>query len=415
LIPAHKRAIYFDAYLQYIGARSRPNFQGKRTVEVGFSQKDAFVNGFVKFQKEKAGAEPRFIAGRNTLAVLIEKTHITEIEHKYYDLHPFFNYRTCLKEMTNYQVAGILSHNFSRFGHFISWDFSRFDRSIDAYFIRSFQRFISSIYEGRIHPDYLEFCKGQIFNKITSRVGVKAETYGRVMSGDASTSLKNVFICELLFRSCFDHYGWDDTQIVYNNNGDDAVTFATQLFHEENKTKIEQYFARFHMQLRADIVSNLFQELSFCQAKPVRTSLSTDSNPQGWCMVRDPWKVLLTGLTTPNFSDSEKAARNYVSQVGIALATTEQGTPVLSAYSSFLKRITKTKHNAKPDRYFFPRNDGWYWRLKNTDLSIQRSEITETARVDFALAYNISTYQQQVLENYFNTANVEFAFSKTKM
>lgn len=398
LLPKAKYKMYTTEYRKLMGRlRRKDGYLG-----TGLRPVDCVVNGFVKFQKEKIDAVPRFIAGRNPMAVLVEKCFIGEWEHKYYEEHPFFPYRTCVKEKTPLEKANLIVQYYNEVPDcvILGADFSRFESGVLQFDIQLFHYFIELLYgEEQITDDYRTFMYHQLHNTITSRVGVKATCEGRVMSGDASTSIKNVFIVEMLFALALLELGVDPLGVRFINDGDDCLLFVPARISDHMIKQLPEFFAPMGKKLGFDCITPCLQDVVFCQSKLIRCAQPQPHNPEGWCLVRGPDKILADSTTSPNYGDSPNAIRRYVGNVGLGLYITEHAAPISQAYGELLCRLTNFSTSWKLDRYAFSKQDSWYWRIKHSDsIKTKLPEVTQQARLDYYLAFGITPDNQIALE-----------------
>lgn len=397
LLPSDKYQMYANEYKKFTGESRRSN----GTFREGLLPEDCEVNGFVKFQKEKPTAVPRFIAGRAPLGVLTEKRHICEWEHQYYQNHPFFPYRSCVKEMTPHQKATLIYNNYMAIPNcvMVGLDFERFESGIMAEQIEDFHAFVDQLYP-QTDEHWQLFKKHQINNRIKSRCGVNALIHGHVMSGDASTSLKNVWLVERLISTYLRLTNLTDVT-RFMNDGDDCIAFVNG--RDLNVLLgLLDWVQQFGMKMSLDFQGSNFSDVVFCQCRMIRCAKPTDENPEGWCLVRPPDKILRDALTTPNYADSIESMISYISDVGLGLSICEAGCPISQAYGEMMMRGVGRKNRNLTHRRF-QKNDSWYWYVKYSDRKSTRNEqITAQARADYYLAFGYSPDLQIEIENVFS-------------
>lgn len=393
LLPSHKYKVYSRAYDCIRGIAKRPS----GLLKSGFVPEDFHVTAFVKFQKEKTGAVPRCISGRNSVGVLVEKAHIAETEHRFYSAHPLFNYRYSIKELDAYAKGALVSQLFDSIHDCVAIgaDFARFDSSVHYRWIQAFQDYIKRLYPNRL-PEYDDFCKHQINNTINSRCGVRATCKGRVMSGDASTSYKNAWICALIVRIFQQEYSLTDDVFKYIADGDDTI-FLCSPSKLSIVNQFRDFTSKFGMECKMEEPVYIKQHIELCQSRMIRCGIPSPTNPHGWCFTRNPNKVLSSSAISANFSNTYAACCAYVHNIGLATIATEKGTPVAQAFGEMLARVAPSKDNLNYKTIDY--SDGLRFRLENNDLSHRQSVITSVARDDYYLAWGYSQDLQYYLES----------------
>jgi hypothetical protein len=230
----------------------------------------------------------------------------------------------------------------------------------------------------------------QLVNKGFVRCSDGAFTYtvrGSRMSGDMNTALGNCLImCALVHRFATEH----NVSIELANNGDDC-----QLIHEASDTHIVVGFGdwcrKFGFQIKMEDVVDVFEQVEFCQARPVWTD-------RGWIMTRDPRKALSKDIilkqAAHNMPSSEyQAWLRCVAMSGLTLCT---GVPVMEAFYQCLYRHSRGGRFRAAAEFA----DSGFSRMTR-GMQMAAVPITPEARYSFWLAFGILPDAQVVLEDHF--------------
>nr|WPR18384.1 MAG: RNA-dependent RNA polymerase [Skomarfal virus 39] len=241
-------------------------------------------------------------------------------------------------------------------------DHSKFDSRVNWRLLRMEHRFYLNIF-----PDpFLEYLlKFQINNKGRSRNGLKYQCLGRRMSGDANTALGNCVINYALLRIKF-----GPLAIIYLD-GDDSVVFTEHIVNDLN-------FEDTGMVSKIQIVRH-FQEIEFCQARPVMTSL-------GWLMCREPMRALNRALW--KLGTVPKDLHNYLATIGIGEGLCSPEMPIISVISKVYRSLGG-KYKIHYSQY-----------RPDTMACVKKFLMpTHSSRVSFANAFDLDVKVQICIEN----------------
>lgn len=186
--------------------------------------------------------------------------------------------------------------------------------------------------------------------------GIRYKCEGRRMSGDANTASGNTVINYLILRRMF---GPD--AIIYVD-GDDSVVFMPR--RVEPKTEGTGF------NTKIEIVNN-FQDIEFCQAKPVMTT-------HGWVMCKNPLRAVSRASMRCGAQKLDMA--DYLFTIGVGEGYASSQMPILSALAHRYRMAGK---NGKYRHSLLP------YALKIARWANCIEQPTAVSRRSFALAWGI--------------------------
>jgi hypothetical protein len=220
---------------------------------------------------------------------------------------------------------------------------------------------------------------------------VKYKVRGGRMSGDANTAGGNCVIMATLLYA----FGQSlKTDFNFLCDGDDSVFFYRG--DTISDATVQDWFRKFGFVMKIENRPQEFEDINFCQAKPVYT-------PDGYVMVRDPRKVLASVTVSPKMREP-KGRYKYIRTVALGELSLCQGVPVLQSYLSHLEQHCKKQMTRRQlKRGHITMNairDSW--RL--SELIEQgwtrgaTRPVDDRSRASFARAWGISTDRQLSME-----------------
>lgn len=323
------------------------------------------INLFVKFEKkENPEKPPRAIQYRATPYTARLAKYIIPIEKLMYQGIDGVNhgYRIVAKGLNaigrGELITSMYNHYEKPYVYLI--DHSKFDSAVGPELLKLEHWFYNSIFK----DPFLKYLLKQQRNNIgRSRNGLFYRCVARRMSGDTNTAIGNCVINYAILRGKF-----GDKAIIILD-GDDSVVFMPH--------HVEADFSDTGMTSKVNVVRNL-HEIEFCQSMPVTYGDKV-------VMCREPIRAVNRALYRLGSMPSNW--RDYMATIGIGEGLCSPGMPILS--------ILAKKFRSYGGEY------KWYfsdYRL-NTFKCSQTFEYPDVgARVDFAMCFDIDTYQQRLME-----------------
>lgn len=364
----------------------------------GLWRKDGNVREFVKqeailFNPNKINPSCRAIQWRDPVYTLLLISLIRKTEEALYFCRGgkgFPATRFIAKNMTPKQRALSLRAKFDAMPgvKVLELDASRFDAHCTKKILEVEHSFWLSCNPSGLLRRLLSL---QIRNRgsfVTNSHRVKYTVEGGRMSGDGNTAGgNNVIMACLLSQFGLDHFEKFD----FLCDGDDSVFFykGDDITDEAVKT----YFQRFGFTMKIENRPDRFEEIGFCQCKPVKVAGE-------WLMVRDPSKVM--SRTTVNLKYVQKGRRrSLMKTIGLGELSIYAGVPILDVY--YKRLIASAEYESKKvvklDEDYI-RSDYRLARDVPRDWIRQRNiPITPEARETFSLAYGISVTEQLEVED----------------
>jgi len=359
---------------------------------------DARLKTFIKFEKCNVGKAPRIINPRSTRYTLELARYLKKLEKPIYssinDIFKSCSRHTVIKGLNVFESASVIKEKWDRFVDpvAIGGDITKLDMHVGVAALN----FEHSIYDGMFNSRKLRrLLKMQLTNRGRAYFQdghVSFSMRGTRCSGDINTSLGNVLIVCAVIYAFKRHYNLDFELI---NNGDDFVIIAESSLYEEISTSIVTWFKSFGFILKAEPPVYEFEQLEFCQTKPVFDGLD-------WRMCRIPATVFkkdtLCTMPIPN----RATYRMWLAAVGDGGCALTYGLPVLSAFYAMYRRSGSNYTEAFYQRVY-----------KNTSMFEKRhkvverdSAISQEARYSFYVAFGILPDIQRAMESYFNSIDI---------
>jgi len=359
---------------------------------------DARLKTFIKFEKCNVNKAPRIINPRSTRYTLELARYLKKLEKPIYssinDIFKSCSDHTVIKGLNVFESARVIRDKWDRFVNpvAIGGDITKLDMHVSVPALQ----FEHSIYNGMFKSRRLQrLLKQQLTNRGRAYFQdghVSFAMRGTRCSGDINTSLGNVLIVCAVIYAFKQHYELDFELI---NNGDDFVIVAESELYDHISNLIVEWFKSFGFILKAEPPVYEFEQLEFCQTKPVFDGFE-------WRMCRIPATVFkkdtLCTMPIPN----RATYRMWLAAVGDGGCALTNGLPVLSAFYSMYRRSGLNYSDAFYQRVF--KNTSMFEKRHNVE---QRSDsITQDARYSFYVAFGILPDDQRAMESYFNSIDI---------
>jgi hypothetical protein len=357
----------------------------------GWSNRYTKVKAFIKFEKWEAYGilsemdkpmsvkAPRLIQYRDPVYTYMIALFERAIEHyvfntdyngKYVPTHK----KEFAKSMTSWEIANNLYRKSLKFRKpkFTMLDYSRMDATL-----RRLLREVAewSVYRRCIRdPFFWWLLEQQIKNNVSTRNGNFWTIIGTMMSGEYNTSLGDSEINRNMLKKLMEFIMHE--MLVC---GDDGVVIT------EDSVDTNFDFAQYGMIAKISTTTE-FTQVDFCQCRPIRVCGQ-------WRMVRNPYRVMSRSAYTTKTLVG-KGWVKLLGSIGICELSCNTGVPILQSYANMLYRsANRITDQLMISEYMAQRRD------KITDKLLP---VTDEARIDFWMAYDISPSQQREMEQLFD-------------
>jgi hypothetical protein len=245
-------------------------------------------------------------------------------------------------------------------------------------------------------PEFAKLLSWQIRNKgaaYTKQGRIRYSVEGGRMSGDANTAAGNCVLMSCMLSAFGMSLG---AKFDFLCDGDDSVFFYQGPRVKESD--VIDYFRSFGMTMKIENRTTEFRNINFCQGKPC----CIDGK---WTLVRDPYKIMSKTTINPKFSIVSLRPK-LLKTIAQAELSLNQGVPILQEYLLALKRIADKHMSSRGKRDGGYLREGWAEYRLRRDLSsdwtgIGARPVTDQARLDFSIAWNVPIAEQLLLEESF--------------
>jgi hypothetical protein len=424
LLPRVTPQEWYEMPNQYSGGKRANYIRATDRVlsEGGLTKQSARIKMFVKFEKlnpSKVNPDPRAIQFRDPKYCVAVGRFLKACEHPLYRLHGDGKIlpatRVIGKGLSQAGRAKLLVEKMKAFNApmVVSLDASRFDQHVS----KELLQIEHSVYLAMCDdPEFRMLLRWQLDNKGVSSRGIKYHTRGKRMSGDMNTALGNCLLMVTMVSAIMKGKHYDIL-----DDGDDCLLIIEQELFPWCKENLYDEFLAFGMEIKLENEATTIEEVEWCQSHPIEYA------PGKHKFVRDPIKGLSTGLGGVKYLDSERVRRKLVNTIGMAEMTLNLGVPVMQSYAMALMRnasgggrrernFMRSRHasqrkSAQLDHVQLTAADPMYFRV-NRELramnlkQLERLDpqpITDTARMSFARAFDISVEEQLEMESYLDS------------
>lgn len=361
-------------------------------------KEDASVKVFVKYEKTdrttKRDPVPRVISPRNPRFNIRVGRYLSHLEKKmfkslgklFHDDHP-----TVIKGMNASESAKALEDKWNLFRQpvAVGLDASRFDQHVSKDALQWEHDIYLNCFKERKHKRRLaELLSHQIVNRCSGTVPdgeIKYTVEGTRMSGDMNTSLGNCVLMCSMMKAYFLH---KNVSAQLANNGDDCVVFLEKEDLPHFMLGLTSWFFELGFNMTVEAPVFFFEELEFCQTKPVYDGSS-------WIMCRKPHTAITKDSVMLAPWDTPSVFRGWLDAVGTGGIALTGGLPVFqSFYNSYIR---SGKKRAIPGE-LLP------WSFTNLCRGMKRTPgvVRPEARCSFYEAFGITPCEQLALEAYYD-------------
>lgn len=359
----------------------------------------------IQFNPDKVNPDCRPIQFRDPRYLLTLARYIKPFEHSFYSIKDVFGCRGQIitKGMTPQAKADLLHQKASHFAapYFMELDAARFDAHVDKELLKLEHAVYNRCFND---PVLRKLLTKQLINRgscsdrdSTWRVNYTVE--GRRMSGDMNTGCgNNVDMLVMLVDLGLEMVAQGTIRSFdIMLDGDDSVFIVDRVPSEEF---VKDFFLGYGMSIKVDNITNVIEEVTFCQARVVTTA-------EGRKFVRDPSKVITATLVNPKFRDVNSLPRllKTIAQGELSLC---YGVPVLDPFFRSLLRCAEgiMSKRGRGDGGLLKHTSHLSYRLADCLPSdwkrMRHVNISQEARDSFARAWGISITEQRRLEDAFS-------------
>jgi hypothetical protein len=255
-------------------------------------------------------------------------------------------------------------------------------------------RFDAHVNEHLLDEEHKTYLRLRAFNKELKRLlrwqrktmgfshgGIVYRAAAKRMSGDLNTALGNSLLNYAMLKAYLEYYGIDGSILL---DGDDAVIVFEALPDGKELPSLAEFCENFGMKTECHTVDDI-RLAEFCQCRVVYTR-------EGPVMARNPRKVLDVLVKCPRKLDAERA-RGVLAASALGELMQAPGLPVISVAAAALCRYAGSK-----PMFVTPDEWGRFQTYKTTDIV---TTVDDTARADFAFAWDIPLCDQFALEAYY--------------
>jgi len=366
-------------------------------------KKDAWLKTFIKFEKTDLSKAPRVINPRTTRYTLELARYLKKLEKPvYHRINKFCNSVTnctIVKGLNVVDSATVLREKWDRFVSpcFVGGDITKLDMHIGVDALEHEHSIYNKIFSSRRLNRLL---KWQLLNKGKAYFGdgsVAFKMRGTRCSGDINTSLGNVIVvCSVIIP--YLQSLLIDFELI--DNGDDFGVFFESEHLQLVVQGLPEWFKRHGFVLTMEAPVFVFEQVEFCQTKPV-------FDGEVWRMCRLPQTVFRKDTICTIPIQNSKIWRKWLGAVGDCGLSLTKGLPVLGAFYRAFKRSGVVADDSIKRLVF--RNTSMMSSIHN--LHITSTGISEDARVSFYNAFGIVPDMQRCLEEQFDNLSIDSDFT----
>ncbi len=377
--------------------------------QVPVTENDAHLTAFLKAEKTnlslKQDPAPRLIQFPNPKYSLDLMTYLKFNEKNFMRaIDGVWGAPTVMSGYNCEELGAIMADKWSQFNNPIAvpLDFSRFDQHCSVEALNYEFGFYKRAFPGDQHLEWL--LKQQLHPRGIAVAGDGAIRYhcpqGGRGSGQINTSMGNkLIVCGLMWEY-FQEIGLNASLA---NMGDDCVIFLER----DDETKLSNTLTSWWLRkgYNAVVEPTCFEleEIEFCQSNPVCVN-------GHWIMVRNPIKALTKDCIS--LQPSETPAQIAATYMAISTCgrIINSGVPISFALHECLYKASSkyTKRVEIDDDFMFKAVEyGNFERMRG--LKYQRKTISDMTRLSYYKAFGITPDTQVLLENYYNSLDLDFA------
>lgn len=386
---------------KYSGAKKRRYLDAMNTIiAFGNDQKNASIKMFVKAERfnpfEKQNPDPRAIQFRDPRYCVELASYLQPIEHYLYitKFGSLTRTRTIAKGLNAVDRASTLMQKLTNFDEplVLSLDASRFDKHVSLELLQC-EHLLYTI----VNPDprLAQLLSWQLYNKCFSDNGMVYKVRGRRMSGDMNTALGNCILMVCMIITAFEMIAVKKYDLL--DDGDDIVVIIEKSSYP-SVAALPDVFTGFGMTLKVEGAVSNIHEIVFCRSQMI------EFEPGKYKFVRNYKDVVSKALCGVRHWANLTYRQRTLHSIGLCELVLNLGIPVLQEFACAILRNVEGDF----DIHYAP--DGLKARfsrelkLLNIPLEyVKPVRITDSARVSFASAFNLSIPEQLALEQRFRT------------
>lgn len=231
-----------------------------------------------------------------------------------------------------------------------------------------------------------------------SKLGIVYTTTLQRYSGETITGGGNKVLVFTAFVCVMHYLRIPMRQWTLLNAGDDNCTLTVAQHIPWISRMFEVCFAHHGYDLRIESIAPEFEQIQFCQCRPVLLS-------GGWRMIRDPRRVMARATVMTQDYEHLQNRLDYLFSVGMCELANNSGCPVLQAYALCLVR--NSPGGVLKARFL----EQIRWNINMPLKGAIPTEVTEEARLSFQRAWGIDVETQHKYEKFFSTWKIDVSNS----
>lgn len=346
------------------------------------------IKAFVKAEKfnpsAKVNPDPRMIQARSPRFNVELGKYLKPMEHHLYRLRSPKGLPLLGKGLSMQERGRVLKKIWDSYSNpcCVSLDGSRWDQHVSAGVLQVEHR----VYLRMNNDRYLaELLAQQVNNRCVTARGWKYKTYGKRMSGDMNTALGNCLLMCIMVRAFLKEINIEGDIF---DDGDDVLLIFDREHLQTILDSAPSIFLEFGQEIKVENISTTFENIEWCQGRPV---LGLDGTYQ---MCANWRKVISQSAAGMRYWDEGRARFDMAYSVGQCLMSLYPGIPVLGRFADRLCRRGKLNRNIY--------DSDWIYKL-GRDSDRQLGHLTyqvpsiET-RSSFSRAWGIDEVDQLHLE-----------------
>jgi hypothetical protein len=360
---------------------------------LGWNIKDLPTKNFLKIETSDNGTDPRNISPRSDAFLSSIGPYVSSLEHAC-ESHPALVKGMSLTQRDSKLAGsvdcGFVNDGLSSFNSFFETDYSRFDLSISAAYIRTVERiFLASPFLQ--HLDYHRMLPWLVQTVGISDLDLTYTVLGTRCSGDAHTSIMNGLINHFNTWICLNEYP-ANSWISYHE-GDDAL-IATRGVCRDQTIHNLHFMPVLGFQLKLDVF-NQVSDTSFCG----RMLYENDCQLKSHC---DLMRTLVKYHTICADGD----AMALLLAKSMSYYHTDRATPLIGPLCTTLIKMLQPLVNPRRLRRALDRmmTDYWYRTVHSDMLEHSCYDFIEPdigSRVNVMRRCGLTVEQQMRIEEYY--------------
>lgn len=336
------------------------------------------VRNFLKIETSEKCGDPRNISPRNDLALSTLGPYISAIEHKLVAA-PFLVKGLSLPQRIE-KMSNLRGYRF-----YYETDYSRFDASISAEMLASFEHmWLTLCFDPVDHEQFAGALAASLVTSGRSDVGVTYRLLGTRCSGDAHTSVANGVMNHMLTFLMTCHL----SDCVSYHEGDDGIIATNEGIDSQFETLPDLGFL-----IKVDKYNHL-NDTSFCGMFLV------DDPIRGLQMYSDPLRCMAKLHT----ACADGLSQDLLVAKAMSIFNLNPSTPIITAWCQHILRVVPSRllRPTKRARLLSTVNRVTRGGRKQEyiDLDIRAVDITPDVRASFAARTGIGVAEQLAYERY---------------